>query len=214
MDVDIDSDGLIRERIASGESVERPSLPTATEIRRRMFTATPEDVTHQILDRILHCRAKGLPIDFDGLPSEIVVAPPPSKLPRGLQPWETTLKSWRRATNEVRTRDPLLKVAHKYRDDVPIRPPMLPAGFGVYFLSVGVDPGPETTAKGHTGLLLVATPPGWEPPLRASLRGPRGEVYTVRLDALVMRVPAFWWDSYALGALKDGCLYFIPPSGN
>lgn len=214
MDVDIDHQVAIHAQIASEETLARPPIPTATEIRRRMFTSTPTEVAHQILDRVLHCRAKGNPVDFGDLPSEIVVTPTPGKLPRGLQPWEKTLRTWRKVTDETWNRNPFLSGAHKYRDDVPIRPPTLPTGFGVYFLSVGIDPGPEATTKGHTGLLLVATPPDWDPPLRTSLRGPRGEVHTVRLDGLVMRVPASWWDSYALGALSDGCLYFIPPGSN
>jgi hypothetical protein len=74
-----------------------------------------------------------------------------------------------------------------------------------------MDPGPEQTARGHTSLLLVAAPRDWEPGLRETLRGPYGEFFVVRLDALLLRVPPAWWDFYAFGALEAGVLHFVAP---
>lgn len=175
-----------------------------------MFEPTPEDQVDRVLDRVHQCRARGVPIDLTGLPSQIVVTPKPKGLPRALQPWSKTLTAWRKTSDEIRKASFLLMQAWQRRDEIAIRSTVLPPGFGVHLISVGVDPGPEVGSKGHTGLLLVATPPGWKPPLRASLWGPFGEVQTVRLDSLIMRVPTDWWDVYAMGALTQGCLYFIP----
>lgn len=87
--------------------------------------------------------------------------------------------------------------------------PYLPSEMNPYFLSVGLDPGPEQTSEGHTGLILVAAPINWSPGLQENLHGRFGEIWTVRLDALVLRLPREWWDLYYMGAMKEGRVYLV-----
>lgn len=152
----------------------------------------------------MRCRA-----DLSGLPSHVVATPELPELPVSLRPWAGTLKGWGKAAGPAKKRLPFTDGPWMREHGVSVSGPALPMEYCPWFISVGIDPGPQKTDLGHTCLLLVAAPEDWFPGLHGVLHGPYGEQLVVRLDSLLMKVTYAWWDAFAYGALAAGALYFI-----
>ncbi len=195
--------------LTASTEVHSPRL-TATQVRSCLFGDPPEIVA-SILDKVRIARDTQLPLDLGGLPSRIISIPEEMPaLPIGLRPWGVTLAAWAKSTKGSKSNLPY-KVTKDRFEHIKVTGPDLPEGYLPWFVSAGMDPGPQQTSRGHTSLLMIAAPRDWAPGLRETLRGPYGEFFVVRLDALVLRVPRSWWDYYAFGALEAGVLHFVAP---
>lgn len=196
--------------MASQEQILRPPRTSLPKVRRQIFGDTAE-VIALVRDEVLRSVNLGRQPHPGDLPDTLVAVPELARLPVALRPWENVLAKWT-TLDEGARKHPLYR-DHVLRrtDRIAIRGPMLPADYRPWLLSVSIDPGEEQKGRGHTTLLLVGAPAGWEPGLRETLRGPYGEHFYVRLDALVMRVPAEWWPLWAYGAMESGALYFVAP---
>jgi len=179
-------------------------------VRRQIF-GDHKEIVARVKDEVLRGRNLGQKLQLGDLPNTLIAAPELMCLPAALKPWEGTLAKW--TTVDEGSRRHYLYQDHILRlsDEISIRGPMLPPDYLPWLISVSIDPGEEQTARGHTTLLLVGAPKDWEPGLREILRGPYGEHFHVRLDALVMRVSREWWPLWAYGAMEAGALYFVAP---
>jgi len=208
--------------LVAGAPIPTDWQPAVPEVVTDRFASTYADVWESIygpseqelaaLDHYcsLLSRTNFIP-DGRRLPKRVVVRPVLPRLPMALVPWDPLLKKWK-ASSSVHAKK-VHKTAWRYdlAEGVAVSTPCLPENFAAWFVSVGVDPGPDVSDRGHTGLLLVAAPKAWKPNLTECLLGPYGERFVVRLDGLLMRVPRPWWEDYACGALGAGSLYFVTP---
>jgi len=201
---------VVRET-ASEEIPEAVQVLSATDVRRSMFGDPPE-VVAAIKDRVRIANDTHLPIDLGDLPRRVIATPDsiPS-LPVLLQPWGSILQDWAKFTEAGKSGQPFTDRTLCDCKAITVSGPMLPNNYQPWLISVATDPGPFVTTRGHTCLLLVASPDGWDPGLRETLRGVYGDRITVRLDALLCRIPKPWWDVYAFGAYEKGSLYFVAP---
>lgn len=208
--ISITDAGIEGSHKVSRDQVIRPPKTSLPEVRREIF-GDSEEIISQVKDEVLRARNLGQKLHLGGLPNTLIAVPDLLRLPVPLRPWEGMLAKWT-TVNEGSRKHPLYQ-DHILRlsDQISIRGPMLPSDYWPWFLSVSIDPGEEQTGRGHTTLLFVGAPKGWEPGPRETLRGPYGEHFHVRLDALVMRVPPDWWPLWAYGALEAGALYFVAP---
>lgn len=189
---------------------DQPSLPIPSAVRAAVFGCGKE-VIATVRDRLVAATHMRSHADLVGLPSHLVATPELPELPVTLRPWATTLRGWGKTTGSARKRPPFGEEQWMKEHEVTISGPVLPEGYCPWFVSAGVDPGPQKTDLGHTCLLLVAAPEDWFPDLLGVLHGPFGEQLVVRLDSLLMKVTTPWWDAFAYGALATGALYFIAP---
>lgn len=201
---------IVRET-ASEEIPEAFLALSATDVRRSLFGDPPE-VVAAIKDRVRIASDTFSPIDLDDLPKRLIATPDsiPS-LPVLLQPWGSILQDWAKFTEDGKSAQPFTDRTLCDCGAITVSGPMLPPGYQPWLISVATDPGPFVTGRGHTCLLLAASPSEWSPGLRETLRGVYGDRIIVRLDALLCRIPKPWWDVYAYGAYEKGALYFVAP---
>ena len=197
--------------VASEEIPEAVPVLLATDVRRSLFGDPPE-VVAAVKDRVRIASDTLSPIDLGDLPKRVIATPdsiPP--LPVLLQPWGSILQEWATFTENGKKGAPFTDRTLCDCDAITVSGPLLPNNYQPWLISVATDPGPFVTGKGHTCLLLVASPNEWSPGLRETLRGVYGDQIIVRLDALLCRIPKPWWDVYAYGAYEKGALYFVAP---
>ena len=205
--MDVGDEGLLR---AASEGIVTGTQATMSQVMYSIF-GDPKEVKASVVDAVTQSVTNHRPLHLDDLPSRVIEVPELPMLPVGLVPWEPVLIRWAKLADAAKRGFPFSDPWLPQHPDVMLTGPLLPVDYAPWFLSVGTDPGPDKTDKGHTCLLLVGIPKGWECGVRETLYGPYGERFIVRLDALVMRLPQPWWDVYAYGAMKEASLYFVPP---
>ena len=217
---DCDLDGVVSNSLkpskeeplqsATTQWFDESSLPSFSRVSTSVFGHGPEIIA-KVRDRLVAASHMGRRADLSGLPSHVVATPELPELPVPLRPWAGTLKGWGKAIESAKKKQPFTDSAWMREHQVSISGPTLPTEYCPWFISVGIDPGPQKTDLGHTCLLLVAAPEIWTPSIQGVLHGPYGEQLVVRLDSLLMKVTQAWWDAFAYGALATGALYFIEP---
>lgn len=131
------------------------------------------------------------------------------KLPPHLVPWLETLNRWESATRNGRD-GRKLPSALRNTSIWSVSGPRLPDEAEVWFITLGIDPGPTRSDEGFTTPLLVAAPESWFPNSHeVAFIGPWGEKLLHKCDGTTMCIPRAWWDRWAYGAMADGALYYV-----
>jgi len=195
------------------QSFDESSLPSFSMASVSVFGHGQETIA-KVRDLLVAATHVGSRANLSGFPRHLVAAPELPELPVALRPWAGTLKGWGKTTELAKKKLPFTDGPWMREHQVSISGPTLPMEYCPWFISVGIDPGPQKTDLGHTCLLLVAAPEVWTPSLQGVLHGPYGEQLVVRLDSLLMKVTQAWWDAFAYGALATGALYFIAPESS
>jgi hypothetical protein len=131
------------------------------------------------------------------------------KLPPHLVPWLETLNRWESATRNGKDGRKLPSVLRN-TSIWSVSGPRLPDEAEVWFITLGIDPGPTRGDEGFTTPLLVAAPDSWLPDSReVAFIGPWGEMLVHKCDGTTIRIPRAWWERWAYGAMADGALYYV-----